>query len=66
VIRTASAEDAGVMAQLCGELGYPATGEQVRGRMRREDAHRFYEERGYRCSKRQAVFGKTLSKAHEG
>ena len=140
MIRTASAEDAGVIARLCGQLGYPATGEQIRHRMREilgrddhavvvsergstlvgwahvsvrhlvesnpcaeicgfvveeahrgqgvgtellqaiedwarsqgrdtirvrsntlsEDAHRFYEGRGYRCSKRQAIFAKIL------
>ncbi len=140
MIRAASTEDAGVIARLCGQLGYPATGEQIRHRLReilgredhavvisergsalvgwahasvrhlvesdacaeicgfvveethrgqgvgtelleaiedwargqgrdairvrsnvlREDAHRFYEGHGYRCSKRQAVLAKTL------
>ena len=140
MIRTAGPEDAVVIARLCDQLGYPATGQQIRRRMReilgredhavvvserdsaligwahvsvrhlvesnpcaeicgfvveeahrrkgvgtellqavedwargqgrdtirvrsnvlREDAHRFYEGRGYRCSKRQAVLAKTL------
>lgn len=34
MIRTASAEDAGGIARLCGQLGYPAASEQIRHRMR--------------------------------
>ena len=35
-------------------------GIRVRSNVLREDAHRFYEGRGYRCSKRQVVFAKAL------